>query len=216
MFELLLNITLSLILTVNSGIQNEFEEYVNNSFSQYDSVSYSIQENLNSFKKIKINTSRKSSIIGDKFFVPITYVDKYGLQKEKFLTVDIKLFQEVNVVQTPIEKGSVIDRNNVNKELRDLTRLNSTPLIDDNSFGKIIAKHDLQPGTILCNEYVTNKPVLENGDQINLIYQIGSVAVSMIGTVRQAGAIGDVIKIKSDNRQYSAKIINKNEALIVE
>lgn len=216
MFELLLNIMLSLIFTVNNGINDEVEKYVNNNFHQYDSLSYSIQEDLNNYAKLKINSSRKPSLIGNKFFVPVTYIDNYGLQKEKFLTVNIRLYQEVSVVQTPISKGNVIDKHNTNKELSDITELNTSPFLDDNSLGQIIAKHDLQPGTIVCKEYIGNKPVLENGDQINLIYQFGSVAVTMIGTVRQAGAIGDVIKIKSDNKQYSAKILNKNEALIVE
>lgn len=216
MFELLLNIILSFVIFSGSNFNNEVEKYIYTHFNQYDSLSYTIHEDINRFINPEINSSRKPSVIGDKFFIPISYYDQYRNRKEKFLTVSIKLYKKVWVTQSIVEKGTVIDETNTIKLLHDLTSIKGTPFLNEKVLGKIITKINLQPGTVVCNEYLNTKPVLEPGDQINLVYQYESIAVSMIGTVRQAGAVGDIIKVKTDKRQYSAKIINNHEAIIVE
>lgn len=216
MFELLLNIILSFVIASGSNFNNEVEKYIHTHFNQYDSLSYTIHENINEFINPEINLSRKPSVIGDKFFLPISYYDHYRNRKEKFLTVSIKLYKKVLVTQSIVEKGTVIDETNTIKQLRDLTSIKGTPFSNEKELGKIITKINLQPGTVVCNEYLNTKPVLKPGDQINLVYQYESVTVSMIGTVRQAGAIGDIIKVKTDKHQYSAKIVNNHEAIIVE
>ena len=216
MFELLLNIILSFVIASGNNFDSEVEKYIYTHFTQYDSLSYTIHEDINGYINPEINSNRKPSGIGDKFFIPISYYDQYRNRKEKFLTVSIKLFKKVWVTQSIIEKGTVIDQTNTIKELRDITSIKGTPFLNEKELGEIITKMNLQPGTIVCNEYLNTKPVLEPGDQINLVYQYESVAISMIGTVRQAGSVGDIIKVKTDKRQYSAKVINNHEALIVE
>jgi flagella basal body P-ring formation protein FlgA len=216
MLELLFNIMLCLLFTSNNDFDDKVDEYIHAHFTNVDSLSYSIQEDINYYSDIQINTKRKSSLIGNRFFVPIRFRDAYGNNKEKFLTANVNLFHKVRVVNSVITKGSIISKHSTSIELRNITKLNNTPFLNEEAIGDVVTKIDLQPGTVICNEFLENKPVLESGDQINLVYQFESVAVSMIGTVRQAGAIGDIIKVKTDSRQYSAKIINNREALIVE
>jgi flagella basal body P-ring formation protein FlgA len=216
MLLIVLNIILSLIAPNKSNFDRQLDAYIEKSFVNYDSISYNLTDDLSEIASVSINSSRASNRIGSKFFVPVTYVDRYGISKERFLTVNLTLYQYVFVSKTPISKGEPIDYENSIKLLKDITDLNHEPFIEDELLGSVIAKYDLQPDNIICNAYLDALPILNVGDQVSLLYQVGSVQVSMIGTVRQAGAIGEVIKIRSSSQQYSAKIINSREALIIE
>lgn len=216
MILLLLNIALSLLSVNNNNFQSELKDYITKSFSQYDSVSYSIQDDLREVASIELNNSRTSNRIGSNFFVAVTFIDKYGISKEKYLTVVVKLFQNVRVVKFPISKGETIDNSNTTLQLMEVTELNHNPFVENTKLGMVIAKYELQPGSIVCNDHLEDSPVMNVGDQINLIYQVGTVQVSLVGTVRQSGTIGEAIKIRANNQQYTAKVINSHEAIIIE
>lgn len=215
MFAIFLNMILCL-LPVDKLSLVEIDHYIQNHFAEYDSISYSIQDDLSSTAELEINHSRSSNRIGNKFFIPVITIEANGVSKEKFLNVEIELYQRIAIAIDHINKGDQIALGNTTFELRDITGFNKSPLTDLERIGSIISKYNMKPGDIIFTEFIDTMPVVNPGDPVNIMYQVGGVHVSFIGTVRQAGAIGDVIKVKAQNQQYSAKVINTNEVLIIE
>ncbi len=214
MFLVLINILISL-LPSNNSIEHEIDTYLKKYLNDYTKYEYTLEENLRDYKSVQINYNRASNRIGNNFFLPVRVVDKYGIEREKFIQVEIKIYEKVLVTAKPIVKGDLIDESNTEWKMKDITGLNQEP-IKNNIPGAIVSKYDLQPGEILCNDFIENSPVLEVGDPVSLYYGSGSVAINFSGYARQSGAAGDIIKVRSNGRQYTAKIINSNKALIIE
>lgn len=215
MFAIVLNIILCLF-PVDKPSVTEIDQYIHDHFAEYDSISYSIQDDLSGVVNLGINHSRSSNRIGNKFFIPVITLDENGASKERFLNVEIELYRTVAIAIDNINRGNQITLGNTTFELRDITEFNKSPLTDLERIGSIISKYNMKPGDIIFADFIETMPVLNPGDPVNVMYQVGAVHVSFIGTVRQAGAIGDVIKVKAQNQQYTARVINSNEVLIIE
>lgn len=215
MLLVIVNILLNLI-SPNESINQEINLYLQKNLSNYSNYEYTIEENIGSYKSIEINYQRASNRIGNNFFIPVTIIDQYGIEREKFLTVDINIYETVLVATKPIAKGDLLDHSNTEWKKKDITELTQEPITQQNNTAEIISKYEIQPGEILCYDYVENSPVLEVGDSIELFYARGTVMINFQGVTRQSGAVGDIIKVRANGKQYSAKIINPREALIVE
>lgn len=213
---LILNIILNAFVIPNGDTPNEIHEYINITLAEYDSVAYTLQDDLFSIKSLEINYKRKSNRIGNNFFIPVKIIDQNNISSERFLIAKVELFKKVLVSNVVINKGELINGSNSSFMLKNVTDLNQTPININEEPTGVISRFNLQPGTVICKEYVHAQPIINVGDKVNLRYELGAVTVSFIGTARQSGAKGDVVKIKANNQQYSAEIINHNEAIIVE
>lgn len=215
MYLIILNILFSL-LPGNKSFENELDNYLKQQFSEYSKYRYTIEEDLSKYESVEINYDRSSNRIGNNFFIPVKATYPFGAKKERFLQVEVKIFEKVLVAVEPVERGEPLNSTNTTWKEKDITNLRQKPIKENTSLGSIISKYDLQPGDIICSNFVENSPVLNAGDPVSLFYTEGTVVVSFSGVARQAGAIGDVVKVKANGRQYSAKVINSNEALIIE
>lgn len=211
-----MHIVLLLLFQLNDNYRLVIDRYIIQSFAEYDSVSYSIKEDVSKFISLEINRLKASNRIGDKFFIPVKFVDQSYLEGEKFITVEVKLYKKVFISKNSIARGEPVDKSNTVFKLQDVTGISQNTFLGQEDLSSKIAKYDLKAGTIICNEYLEEAPIMKVGDQVYLVYQFGSVIISFIGTVRQPGAAGDIIKIKANKMQYSARVINSNEAIILE
>lgn len=215
MYLLILNILFAL-LPGNKSFENELDNYLKQHFSEYSKYSFNIEEDLSKYESIEINYDRSSNRIGDKFFVPVKMTYSFGVEKDRFLQVEVKIFEKVLVAVQPIERGDLLNSTNTNWKEKDITNIRQEPIKESSSLGSIISKYDLQPGDIICYDFTENSPVLNPGDPVSLFYTKGTVVINFSGVSRQAGAVGDVVKVRANGKQYSAKVINSKEALIIE
>lgn len=216
MILLLLNIVFNLLLNPGDKIHAEIENYIHKNHAEYDSVSYSLHDEFSSVKSLEINYKRKSNRIGNNFFIPVKIIDRNNISRERFLIAKVELFKKVLISNAVINKGDLINGSNSTFMLKNVTDLNQTPINVNEEPSGVISRLNLTPGTIICREHIQAEPVVNPGDKVNLIYEFGAVSVSFIGTARQSGTVGDVVKIRANNHQYSAEIINQNEAIIIE
>lgn len=216
MHLILLNILFLLLPVSHSSFEKDLNDYLKKNLADYSEYQYQLDENLNEYKNVEINYDRSSNRIGNNFYVPVKLVDKHGIEREKFFKVSIKLFAKVLVVTQPIERGDELNSNNTVWKEEDITNLRQDPIKKNYELGSVISKYDLQPGDIVCFDFIENSPVLNPGDQVDLYYSHGTVVINFVGVSRQAGSVGDLIKVRANGRQYAAKVINSKEALIVE
>lgn len=216
MILLLLNIVFNLLLNPGDKIHAEVENYIHENHAEYDSVSYSLHDEFSSIKSLEINYKRKSNRIGNNFFIPVKIIDQNNISRERFLIAKVELFKKVLISNVVINKGELINGTNSSFMLKNVTDLNQTPININEEPTGVISRLNLPPGTIICREHIHAEPVINPGDQVNLRYDFGSVSVTFIGTARQSGTVGDIVKIRANNHQYSAEIINHNEAIIIE
>ena len=78
-------------------------------------------------------------------------------------------------------------------------------------------KSFLNKGEILTTDEVEHLPVLFSGDEVTAVKTFGSVTVTVQALAREDGCIGEKIKIKTiDNKQFTAKVINRYKVYIEE
>jgi len=215
-YLLILNILFLLFPSNHSSFENELNNYLKKNLADYLEYQYQVEDNLSEYKSIEINFNRSANRIGKNFFVPVKVIDTRGIEREKYLQIGIKLFETVLVATMPIERGEELNSTNTTWKEEDVTSLRQQPIKKENELGSVIAEYDLQPGDVVCYDFIENSPVLNPGDKVELFYTRGTVVINFPGVSRQSGAIGEVIKVRANGRQYSAKIINSQEALIIE
>ncbi|MFA4923752.1 MAG: flagella basal body P-ring formation protein FlgA, partial [Ignavibacteriaceae bacterium] len=70
---------------------------------------------------------------------------------------------------------------------------------------------------ILIREVLEEKPVIQSGDLVKASFINGNVIVSMEANARQEGAVGEIIRVVTQNKkQYRVKVVDSLNVNILE
>lgn len=216
MFLIVANIFFNILFGGGSPFESELDKYMQQNFSSLGVVEYTVTDDIQNFSEVKINYKREPNRIGNTFFLPVTVKDYYGLEKERFISIKLKIYREVLVAAAKISKGEPINFGNSRFEEVDITELNFSPITKEEFEEGYISKYDLRPNTVISSKHIEKDPVVNVGDKIIAIYENGTVVVTFEGVARQNGAEGEIIKIRAMDTQYSARVVNSNQVNIIE
>ena len=219
MLVLVLNIILNLTLVgnqSNAGFEKKVEIFLHKTYTEYNDMEFTIEDNLDEFSEITINYDREPNRIGNKFYLPVSVIMQNGESKERFLNVNLKIFENVLVTTQSIAEGELITPANAEFQRTDITGFNFEPLTEKDVTENFICKYDLRPKTVINTRQIKRQPIIEPGSQIEAIFTRGTVIISFDGVAKQSGAEGDIIRIKANDTQYSARIVNSKQVNIIE
>jgi len=108
-------------------------------------------------------------------------------------------------------KGDEFGVEDIKNKKTDVTSLKELPLLilENNTW---IARREIQPGEFIYDRDIVQGNFLERGQQVNMIYDEGNVAVEMLCEVRQPAAPGEVtiLSCSDTGKRYQA-ILNENK-----
>ena len=197
-------------------LKKEISNYLDKTFSQYDGYEYEIIQTPEA-KNIKLIQKNILNLHKNLLYLPVEIKDELNRTKHSYITLKLKLYKKVFVANNLLKRNQPISSSDLNIEKIDVSEINGTPLTSADTVSDFQTKINIKPGTILINEIVEPKPVITKGEKISARVIRGKVMLTIDAFSRQDGAEGEVIKIRTNNnKQFSAKVIDSKNVLIIE
>ena len=207
----------SIFAHTGGSLKSELDEYLKKNFSGYKEFQYEIVEMPENFKKASILKTNELNVSGNLAYVPVKVVTDDNRVTKTFITIRLKLFQEVLVAVKPIKSRETLTAGDFQLEKVDVTQVRGSAVKTLKGIETLRSKISLRTGDVLVKEAVEAKPIINVGDQVNASVSSGSVYVSTEATARQEGLRGDIIQIiTKDKKLFKAKIIDSKNVLIIE
>ena len=207
----------SIFAHTGGSLKSELDEYLKKNFSGYKEFQYEIVEMPENFKKASILKTNELNVSGNLAYVPVKVVTDDNRVTKTFITIRLKLFQEVLVAAKPIKSRETLTAGDFQLEKVDVTQVRGSAVKTLKGIETLRSKISLRAGDVLVKEAVEAKPIINVGDQVNASVSSGSVYVSTEATARQEGLRGDIIQIITKNKKlFKAKIIDSKNVLIIE
>jgi flagella basal body P-ring formation protein FlgA len=111
--------------------------------------------------------------------------------------VQVAVSRPVLVAARDIPANARLRSEDVQVEVRRLTRPLSNYLTDVSQLRGFIATRTLTPGVPVLTDAVASGYVIQPGDKVQVLYQAGKININIAGEARAAGRIGDRIQIKN-------------------
>jgi len=151
---------------------------------------------------------------GIHYNIPTTVMTVVQVNGQDFTRVnlkfDVKLYDQVVVVNSQIGSGEILTADNLGYQRMDIGRLGPGYYLDMNKVLGLVTRRSLMPGMVLTGAMV-NKPVLiKRGNLVHIIARIGSMEVTATGQAMQDGSEGQLIRVKNINstKIISAKVLD--------
>ncbi|HON09837.1 MAG TPA: flagellar basal body P-ring formation chaperone FlgA [Chitinispirillaceae bacterium] len=121
-----------------------------------------------------------------------------GGQRSKIkITCKIRVTIPVLVSSVEISRGQEFSAENCEMKSIDITRFAPVPFSSFDQLKEKRAARTIAPGTIIHNRLVQSIPVVEKGDQVQIMYDKGRVRLSVMGVAREPGGIGERIWVEN-------------------
>lgn len=215
---LVLNIILSLITISNNESIIDISHYLNNRLRDYNKIDYKII----SPKEIDLSActfddSRDFRFDKNYAYIPVQFEIANKKYKQGLITLKLKLYKNVLVSQRKIRRKELFDTYDFTVVEKEVSTLRFEPLTNVKLLNNLRAKYNISSNSILQKNMVEQVPDIKIGDRLEAIFSKNIVSISFMATARSEGVVGDIIKIKRDDKKiFKAKIISNNTVKIIE
>ena len=174
-----------------------------------------ISKKLAGYKKVDIKPYKNMKLKGD-FAVLVEAVNKNGKIDKYYLWVKVKIIKSIYKANNLIKRRSVITREDLIKEKRDISELHEKVVINKNDIIGKEAKFNILPGRILLSWMVREVPLVRNRDEIVIVARNKEVEVTAQGIALEDGNLGEEIKVKniSSDKMFVAKVIGEKKVVV--
>ncbi len=206
LFTLILSCTLLLsslafandgeLLLVKSALKNSLSNKVEKLDVEYDYINSEI---LASTPPSFVRVARVTPKLGT-FKAKVYYVDNTS----KEIIGKYRAFTEVPMVKRFIKKGEVIAHEDLASSQVDITRHEQNFINHEQAIG-FQAQRDLQPGYSLRIHDLSRPTIIQENDNIIILYKSNNINVEASGQALKSGVLGENIKVKNER---SGKIMS--------
>ncbi len=214
----ILNILFSFLLIGNNNEELNINDYLSKHISGYKSIEYTIVSPKNIvLSTCIIDDSRNIKVTGNFAYLPIKQLNKNGTFKNTIITLRLKLFKNVLVANRKIVKKEFLNTHDFKIVEKEVSKLRFSPVDVSVPLDYYRSKLKISKNSILQVSMLEKIPDIQTGDRIEAVFINNSVNISFVVTARSEGVVGDLIKIKRDDRKiFKAKIINNKTVKIIE
>ncbi|MBK7104417.1 MAG: flagellar basal body P-ring formation protein FlgA [Ignavibacteriae bacterium] len=210
---LAIKILLGILLLSNSN--EVIENYLKKHLSNFKKYEYEITKPGN--KNIIPDESREFKLENNYAYVPVNYFMQNGETKQGIITLKMKLYQDVLVSTRNINKDEELNLGDFIIEEKEITSLRTEPILNFDNINKFRARINISSESVIGKNMVEVIPDVKIGDNVNAVYSKGIIHISFNAAARTEGKVGDVIKIRTEDKKiFKAVIINYNTVKIVE
>ncbi|MBK8945042.1 MAG: flagellar basal body P-ring formation protein FlgA [Ignavibacteriae bacterium] len=206
-------ILLTTILFFNNA--DVIEKYLKKHLTNVKKYEYKIPNHT--MDEIIPDESREFRLEKNYAYIPVNIFNGKGEKKQGIVTIKIKLFQDVLVTSRYINKNEELSLNDFKIEEKEVSTLRAEPILDFKNINKYRARINISSESIIEKNMIEIIPDIKSGDNVNAIYNKGIIQISFNATARSEGIIGEIIKIKTDDKKiFKAEILNNNTVKIIE
>ncbi len=203
-------------ISQDENLKNEIKNYLDKTFSQYEGYDYEIVQSPDA-KSIKLVNKNVLNLHKNLLYLPVEIKDGTNRTRNSYITIKLKLYQNVFVVNSFLQRNQALIPSDLKIEKIDVSEINGTLVSCSDNISDLQSKIIIKPGTVLINEIVEPKPIIIKGEKVSARVIRGKVMLTVDAFSRQDGAEGEIIKIRTnDNKQFSAKVIDSKNVLIIE
>ena len=129
--------------------------------------------------------------------------------KKGWVVVEVKKYAMAPTLNRSLKVGDVISASMLTLEKRLITR--SDILIDANQIVGLQANRFLNAGQLLSDRDLKKEQVMRRGQIVKALFGQQSLQITISAQAEEAGAIGDVIRVKNldSQKMFAAKIIDR-------
>jgi flagellar basal body P-ring formation protein FlgA len=122
----------------------------------------------------------------------------------------VDVFESVVCTTRPIRKGEVIQEEDLFMFRKNVSRVRGHTFTDKDKAVGLMARHNLKENTSLMEWMVENPPVLDRGDIVTILAQIGGLRVTVRGMALERGYPGEMVKVQNTMSQKTviARVID--------
>jgi flagella basal body P-ring formation protein FlgA len=206
---------LSLFVSGNS-VDKQVENYLSRYLSAYVKFEYTILNMPRTPGEIELQDGKEFKLNRDMVYIPVSISDTKN-SVSSFISVKVKLYKYVLVASQSLKSKTDLNETMFEMKLVDVAALRGNPVESSSDLKLLRNKVMLNQGDVLLNEEVEKMPVVFSGDKLTAVKNSGSVVITVLAFAREEGGINDRIKIKTvDNKQFTARVLDKRKVLIEE
>lgn len=131
--------------------------------------------------------------------------------------LDIKLYREILVAARPIAAWEILTADSLQRERRDVGKLASGYITDEQKVLGLAARRSLTPGAVITDSVLAKPVLIRRGQLIAIIARSGGIEVVAAGQALQDGAEGQVIRVQNiqSKKILSAQVLDNASALVL-
>lgn len=167
------------------------------------------------------NSEIKISFLSDKEpkgIVPlrVEIYDSKELLKTMVLTVEVKIYEDVVVTAQKLDRNEKIAADMLTVERRDVTNFTDSYFKSPDQIINQRAKSIIPKGRILGRGSLEDIPLVNQGDKVKILAEIGGIMVWAYGMAREDGKLGEEIKITNmDSKKIiTARVVDEKTVSI--
>ena len=120
-------------------------------------------------------------------------------QRTMSVTADIRHLRPVLVASRMLRRGEALMLDLVELVECDITQLRHGYFTDVDALGNMRTRRSVVAGDVLTRNHVEVIPVINRGDEVELVARTNSLAISALGQAMQDGGIGERIRVKNSD-----------------
>ncbi|WP_305046868.1 flagellar basal body P-ring formation chaperone FlgA [Geoalkalibacter sp.] len=144
-------------------------------------------------------TPSDPQILNSRRFTFVFRVDG-RVQKNQSYRVELEALAPVAVAALDLSRGVVLGERDINFVEMDLSRVRNPALSADDLVGRVL-KRSVKLGEPLDRGIVEEPSLVARGEVVTIIAQRGALRLSATGVARDAGKLGDTIRIRNSASQ---------------
>lgn len=162
------------------------------SFSRQPAELYVPQGHL----EIDFDRNKKLVVPGNNSIPLLTYIDG---QLWKRMNIQVYLDEQVEVVRLvrALEAGEILTQYDFTRDYYLKGSVPSDHISPGELHGELLARRNLEQGTILSWYHLERKPVIDRGEQVTIILSISGIEISALGEALEKGSKGDKIRVRN-------------------
>lgn len=155
------------------------------------------------------------AVISERWKGQTNIILKVG-SENRVVTVTIRWKDQVVIANKNVRQGQVLEPSDLKLVEKDVTYEKTAYMQNLNEVVGLEGRKLFKRGQIIDENYLKKPLVVKYGQPIRLVIDDGSLSLSMTGTARGAGAVGDRIPvfIQDTRKKVSAVIIDKSTARV--
>jgi flagella basal body P-ring formation protein FlgA len=131
-------------------------------------------------------------------------------------TIKIGILKPVLTAAVSIKAGETADSSNVVAQLRDIASLDESTFESIERLGDVVASKFIPAGRIITGSSVSEPPVVNVGDIVEIRYSKGPLLLHTNGIIKRAGAVGSDVRVMNvdTGKIISATVVDSATVVI--
>ena len=165
---------------------------------------------------IHVDWRRGEDALAGRVVVPVRIRTKGNHFFTTYATATIRVFERVYVTRKLLNRHHVIAEHDLTKEMREVTKLESSVFVSQNTLVDRRTRRVIGKGRIITQDMVEAQPLVRQGDRVSLTLVYGNLKVKTTGFARKDGWKGDRIRVRSpkNRSEIVGMVVSKKEVIV--